>query len=51
MYEIKKQIYLNLTKKPEVRIVQLPAGSGKKSMDLSVEEIWGKFCCRRKVLS
>ncbi len=28
--------------------MQLPAGSGKKSMDLSVEEIWESFAADEK---
>ena len=40
MYEIKKQIYLNLTKNQKSALCNYLRANVKKSMDLSVDEVW-----------
>ncbi len=48
MYEIKKQIYLNLTKNQKSALCNYLRALVKKSMDLSVEEIWESFAADEK---
>lgn len=43
MYEIKKQIYLNLTKNQKSALCNYLRALAKKSADLSVDEIWESF--------
>ena len=43
MYEIKKQIYLNLTKNQKSALCNYLRALVKKSLHLSVEEIWESF--------
>lgn len=43
MYEIKKQIYLNLTKNQKSALCNYLRALVKKSADLTVEEIWESF--------
>lgn len=43
MYEIKKQIYLDLTKNQKSALCNYLRALVKKSTDLSVEEIWDSF--------
>lgn len=43
MYEIKKQIYLDLTKNQKSALCNYLRALVKKSSDLSVEEIWDSF--------
>ena len=48
MYEIKKQIYLNLTKNQKSALCNYLRANVKKSMDLSVDEIWESFVADEK---
>ena len=48
MYEIKKQIYLDLTKNQKSALCNNLRALVKKSMDLSVDEIWGSFVADEK---
>lgn len=48
MYEIKKQIYLNLTKNQKSALCNYLRALVKKSMDLTVEEIWDSFVADEK---
>ncbi len=43
MYEIKKQIYLNLTKNQKSALCNYLRALVKKSADLSIDEIWESF--------
>ena len=43
MYEIKKQIYIDLTKNQKSALCNYLRALVKKSSDLSVEEIWESF--------
>ena len=43
MYEIKKQIYLNLTKNQKSALCNYLRALVKKSPDLTVDEIWDSF--------
>ncbi len=48
MYEIKKQIYLDLTKNQKSALCNFLRALVKKSMDLTVEEIWDSFVADEK---
>ena len=48
MYEIKKQIYLGLTKNQKSALCNYLRALVKKSMDLSVDEIWESFVADEK---
>ena len=48
MYEIKKQIYLNLTKNQKSALCNYLRALVKKSMDLTVDEIWDSFVADEK---
>lgn len=48
MYEIKKQIYLDLTKKQKSALCNYLRSFVKKSPDLSIDEIWDKFAADEK---
>ncbi len=48
MYEIKKQIYLNLTKNQKSALCNFLRALVKKSLDLTVEEIWESFVADEK---
>ncbi|MBR6723123.1 hypothetical protein IKL64_06685 [bacterium] len=48
MYEIKKQIYLNLTKNQKSALCNYLRANVKKSMDLSVDEVWESFVADEK---
>lgn len=48
MYEIKKQIYLNLTKNQKSALCNYLRALVKKSMDLTVDEIWESFVADEK---
>lgn len=48
MYEIKKQIYLNLTKNQKSALCNYLRALVKKSVDLTVEEIWESFAADEK---
>lgn len=48
MYEIKKQIYLDLTKNQKAALCNFLRALVKKSMDLSVDEIWKSFAADEK---
>lgn len=48
MYEIKKQIYLNLTKNQKSALCNYLRALVKKSADLTVEEIWESFAADEK---
>lgn len=48
MYEIKKQIYLDLTKNQKAALCNFLRALVKKSMDLSVDEIWESFAADEK---
>lgn len=48
MYEIKKQIYLDLTKNQKSALCNYLRALVKKSMDLTVEEIWDSFYADEK---
>ena len=48
MYEIKKQIYLGLTKNQKSALCNYLRALVKKSMDLSVDEIWECFVADEK---
>lgn len=48
MYEIKKQIYLNFTKNQKSALCNYLRALVKKSMDLSVDEIWDSFVADEK---
>jgi len=43
MYEIKKQIYLNLTKNQKAALCNYLRALVKKSQNLSIEDIWNSF--------
>lgn len=43
MYDIKKQIYLNLTKNQKSALCNYLRALVKKSADLSIDEIWASF--------
>ena len=48
MYEIKKQIYLSLTKNQKSALCNYLRANVKKSMDLSVDEVWESFVADEK---
>lgn len=48
MYEIKKQIYLDLTKNQKSALCNFLRALVKKSQDLSVDEIWENFVADEK---
>ena len=48
MYEIKKQIYLDFTKNQKSALCNFLRALVKKSMDLSVDEIWDSFYAEEK---
>lgn len=48
MYEIKKQIYLDLSKKQKSALCNYLRALVKKSPDLSVDEIWESFAADEK---
>lgn len=48
MYEIKKQIYLNLTKNQKSALCNYLRALVKKNSDLSAEEIWESFVADEK---
>lgn len=48
MYEIKKQIYLDLTKNQKSALCNFLRALVKKSMDLTIEEIWDSFVADEK---
>ncbi|MBQ8458676.1 hypothetical protein IJ541_01085 [bacterium] len=48
MYEIKKQIYLDLTKNQKSALCNYLRALVKKSSDLAVDEVWESFCADEK---